>query len=406
MNTSGSRERRMSAAIVGSIRATVVAVLAICILPVGTAHARLLFWPQYGYWWGDHAPLRHSHRHAKPKLAEKDQVQDAPNGSLQIIISIADQRISVYDNGALIARSSVSTGIPDHPTPLGVFSVISKQRWHRSNIYSAAPMPYMQRITWSGIALHAGVLPGHPASHGCIRLKNDFAIRLWHLTKRSTRVIIAPDDIWPIEIAHPHLFVSKQKAASGSPESRAAIADNAATTTAVAHPPSTPNVDTQQVTDLQAPGSMRAAVAPRKVAPVSVFVSRKSSKLFVRQGFTPLFDIPVRIQDPQQSLGTHVFTVMGFQNEGEALRWTVVSMPEESPPTPSKRRARGKQIVETTPPVSSPDKANATLDRIEIPQDVVERISELLTPGSSLIVSDYGISEETGKDTDFIVVTQ
>jgi hypothetical protein len=398
----------MSAAIVGSIRATVVAVLAICIVPVGTAHARLLFWPQYGYWWGDHAPLRHSHRHrdAKPKLAEKDQAQDAPNGPLQILISIADQRISVYDNGALIARSSVSTGIPDHPTPLGVFSVISKQRWHRSNIYSAAPMPYMQRITWSGIALHAGVLPGHPASHGCIRLKNDFAIRLWHLTKRSTRVIIAPDDIWPIEIAHPHLFVSKPKVASGSPESRAAIADNAAMTTAVVHPPSTPNADTQQVTDLQAPGSMRAAVAPRKVAPVSVFVSRKSSKLFVRQGFTPLFDIPVRIQVPEQSLGTHVFTVMGFQNEGEALRWTVVSMPEKSPPTPSKRREHGKQIVETIPPVWSPDAADAALDRIEIPQDVVERISELLTPGSSLIVSDYGISEETGKDTDFIVVTQ
>src|SRR6266849_1553926 len=92
---------------------------------------------------------------------------------------------------------------------------------------------------------------------------------------------------------------------------------------------------------------------------------RKSSKLFVRQGFT------------------HVFTVMGFQNEGEVLRWTVVSMPEKSPPTPSERRARGKQIVETTPPVSSPDKPNAALDRTEIPQDVVERISELLTPGSS-----------------------
>ena len=398
----------MSAANMGSIRATVLAVLAVCIVPVGTAHARLLFWPQYGYWWGHHAPLRHSHRHrhAKPKLAKKDQAQDASNGPLQIIISIADQRISVYDNGALIARSSVSTGIPGHPTPLGVFSVISKQRWHRSNIYSAAPMPYMQRITWSGIALHAGVVPGRPASHGCIRLKNDFAIRLWRLTKRGTRVIIAPDDIRPVEIAHPRLFISKPKAASGPPESRAAIADNAAMTTAAVHPPSTSNADTQQVTDLQAPGSMLAAVAPRKVAPVSVFVSRKSSKIFVRQGFTPLFDIPVRIQDPEQSQGTHVFTVMGFQNEGEILRWTVVSMPEKSLPPPSKRRARGKQIGETSSPVSSPDKANAALDRIEIPQDVVERISELLTPGSSFIVSDYGISEETGKDTDFIVVTQ
>ena len=398
----------MSAANVGSIRAIVLAVLAVCIVPVGAAHARLLFWPQWGYWSGDHAPLRHNHRHrhAEPKSAKKDQVQDAPHGPLQIIISIADQRISVYDNGALIGRSSVSTGIPRHPTPLGVFSVISKQRWHRSNLYSAAPMPYMQRITWSGIALHAGVLPGYPASHGCIRLKNDLAIRLWHLTKRGTRVIIAPDDIRPIEIAHPHLFVFKPKAASGPPESRAAVADNAAMATAAAHTPSTPNAETQQVTDLQAPGSLRAALTPRKVSPVSVFVSRKLSKLFVRQGFTPLFDIPIRIQDPERSLGTHVFTVMGFQNEDETLRWTVVSLPEKSLPTPSKRRERAKQIVETTPPVSSPDRANTALDGIEIPQDVVERISELLTPGSSLIVSDYGISGETGKDTDFIVVTQ
>src|SRR5437763_9081502 len=166
-----------------------------------------------------------------------------------------------FHNGALIARSSVSTGTQGHPTPLGVFSVISKQRWHRSNIYSAAPMPYMQRITWSGIAVHAGVLPRHPASHGCIRLKNDFAIRLWRLTKRGTRVIIAPEDIGPVEIAHPYLAVSRPKAASGPPESRAAIADHAAMTTAAVRPPPTPNAETQQVADLQAPGSMRAAVA-------------------------------------------------------------------------------------------------------------------------------------------------
>jgi hypothetical protein len=365
-------------------------------------------WPQWGYWWGDHAPLRHNHRHRheEPKSAKKDQVPDTPKGTLQIIISIADQRISVYDNGALIGRSSVSTGIPRHPTPLGVFSVISKQRWHRSNLYSAAPMPYMQRITWSGVALHAGVLPGYPASHGCIRLKNDFAIRLWHLTKRGTRVVIASDDIRPIEIADPRLFASKPKAASGSPESRTAIADNAAMRTGAVQPPSALNADRQQVTDLQGPGSMQAPVAPRKVSPISIFVSRKSSKLFVRQGFTPLFDIPVRIQDPERSLGTHVFTVMGLQNEDETLRWTVVSMPEKSLPTHSRPRERGKQIVETTTPVPSPDIAKAALDRIEIPQDVIERISELLTPGSSLIVSDYSISGETGKDTDFIVVTR
>jgi hypothetical protein len=101
-----------------------------------------------------------------------------------------------------------------------VFSVIEKERWHRSNLYSGAPMPYMQRITWSGIALHAGELPGYPASHGCIRLTNDFAIRLWHLTKRGARVIIARHDVVPVEITNPHLFVSKPKTASDSPENR------------------------------------------------------------------------------------------------------------------------------------------------------------------------------------------
>jgi hypothetical protein len=152
------------------------------------------------------------------QLEQKPKSQEVVKGPLQIIISIADQKISVYDDGALIARSSVSTGVQGHPTPLGVFSVIGKELWHRSNIYSAAPMPYMQRITWSGIALHAGALPGRPASHGCIRLAKDFAIRLWHLTKRGTRVIIAPNNVDPVQIANPRVF-SKPKTASSSQES-------------------------------------------------------------------------------------------------------------------------------------------------------------------------------------------
>src|SRR4029078_10194232 len=129
---------------------------------------------------------------------------------LQIIISIADQRISLYEKEALIAQSTVSTGVKGHPTPLGVFSVISKKKWHRSNIYSDAPMPYMQRITWSGIALHAGKLPGYPASHGCIRLPEHFATRLWALSKIGARVIIARDEVAPVAIAHPRLPVPKK----------------------------------------------------------------------------------------------------------------------------------------------------------------------------------------------------
>src|SRR5262249_58017891 len=108
------------------------------------------------------------------------------------------------------ADTSIATGVPSLPTPLGVFSVIQKQVFHRSNIYSGAPMPYMQRITWSGVAMHEGESIGHRASHGCIRMPNDFAMRLYRLTKLNTRVIIANSELKPTEFADPHLFVHNQ----------------------------------------------------------------------------------------------------------------------------------------------------------------------------------------------------
>ena len=239
-----------------------------------------------------------STRKAQPQDAAKGAAKDAAKGPLLIVISIADQRISLYDNGALIARSSVSTGVKNYPTPVGVFSVISKSRWHRSNIYSGAPMPYMQRITWSGIALHAGDLPGYPASHGCIRLTNDFAIRLWHLTKRGTRVIIAHDDIRPAETSNPNLFVPKPKVASASPQSDTASQPGNATATADATDASLVSNAMKQddvKADAKGPDPASGGAAPKKGASISVFVSRKLSKLFVRQGFTPLFDAPVKI---------------------------------------------------------------------------------------------------------------
>jgi hypothetical protein len=257
-------------------------------------------------------------------------------------------------------------------------------------------MPYMQRITWSGIALHAGDLPGYPASHGCIRLNNDFAIRLWHLTKRGTRVIIAHEDIRPVEIANPQLFVPKPKVAAVSAEAGTAtlaVSDSVAAATAPAPLMSNASDDAKTAKPASAGGSAQ------KIAPISVFVSRQLSKLFVRKGFEPLFDVPVKIQNPADPMGTHVFSAMEFQNEGTAIRWTVVSIPEKS------------SLTQGNPPTSRkgpavPDNANAVLGRIEIPQAAVDRISELLTPGSSLIVSDHGISQETGKDTDFIVLTR
>jgi hypothetical protein len=161
----------------------------------------------------------------------------------------------------------------------------------------------------------------------------------------------------------------------------------------------------QQTADSQAAGSAASGAAPQKVVPISVFVSRKLSRLFVRQGFTPLFDVPVKIQNPEEPLGTHVFTVMEPENEGSAVRWTVVSIPESAAGPSKDREAPKEQSIETAPSVLSSNRASAALDRIEIPQNAIEQISELLTGGSSLIISDYGISSEIGPYTDFIVLT-
>ena len=393
-----------------SIRFVLSAAFAVWMIPIGVAKAEL-FWPHYRSWgwddyqtwrphhyrsWGsDYEPYKQKRQRANKghELGQKTNSQEVVKGPLQIIISIADQRISVFDDGTLVARSSVSTGVQGHPTPVGVFSVIGKELWHRSNIYSAAPMPYMQRITWSGIALHAGVLPGHPASHGCIRLANDFAIRLWHLTKRGTRVIIAANNVDPVQIANPRLF-SKPKIASSSQEPSAEALAGKDTPLIPSTPAAlVPNAQSQDGTNLLPAAGV---ASQKKAVPISVFVSRKLSKLFVRQRFTPLFDVPIKIENPDEPLGTHVFTLLELQNEAASYRWNVVSMPKTF-------SGNAKGIGGTAQANPRPDEANAALDRIEIPQDAVGQISQLLTPGSSLIVSDYGLSPETGDDTDFIV---
>jgi hypothetical protein len=229
-------------------------------------------------------------------------------------------------------------------------------------------------------------------------LAKDFAIRLWHLTKRGTRVIIAPNEVDPIQIASPRLF-SKPKTASSSQESSTDAPANKDTF-------SFPSTSAALVSNVQSPDDTNllhpGATLQKKAVPISVFLSRKLSRLFVRQRFEPLFDVPIKIENPEEPLGAHVFTVL--QNEGDAsLRWNVVSMSETLSDTSTRSNKKPSAPVQGTTDRSLGD-ANAALDRIEIPPDVVARISQLLTPGSSLIVSDYGVSRETGNDTDFIVV--
>ena len=134
-----------------------------------------------------------------------------PQGPLIIAISINQQRLKIYDAHGVFAESPVSTGMRGHSTPMGVFSVIQKHKFHHSNIYSNAPMPFMQRITWSGVAMHAGVLPGYPASHGCIRMPMAFAIKMWNWTRMGARVVITPGELTPATFAH--ALLPTQKAA-------------------------------------------------------------------------------------------------------------------------------------------------------------------------------------------------
>jgi hypothetical protein len=133
----------------------------------------------------------------------------APEGPLLIVASITEQVAYVYRNGVRIARSSVSTGRPGHPTPTGVFTILEKEVHHTSSIYKGAEMPYMERVTWGGIALHAGDLPGYPDSHGCVRLPLEFSKLLFGVTMKGATVIIANTHSAPATTVHPGLFFAK-----------------------------------------------------------------------------------------------------------------------------------------------------------------------------------------------------
>jgi hypothetical protein len=411
-------------------RVAAVASLGLCVLSGLTAPAA--------------AYQRHHHDHSDPgagRAAAKPEAPKSPSGPLILAVSIGGQRVTVYDNGTPIASSQISTGMPGHPTPMGVFSVIQKQRWHHSNLYSNAPMPFMQRITWSGVAMHAGVVPGYPASHGCIRLPAGFATRLYGMTKVGARVIVSRGDVTPYEINHPRLAglvkppeppkteganatsaavvmattgavtaddasrnehdgapASPQVAANPDKPAEAGKADGAATT-----PPAAPKPEPSPAEKidqaLQRPGQL------------SLFISRREGKLFVRKGFTPVFDTPVTIAHPEKPLGTHIFTASRPAAEGAGLRWLAVSIGADRSAA-SGGSTRGKprgRNAERPAPVTGESLRQAAadaLDRIELPQDALERIIPLVIPGFSLLISDQGLGGETGKDTDFIVVTK
>ena len=422
---------------------------------------------------------------ASERSVESDRVAHAPASRSWRSFRSSSQRITVYDANGWILRAPVSSGQKGRETPAGIFSVIQKEAEHYSNLYDDAFMPHMQRITWSGIALHGGRLPGYPASHGCVRMPFDFAERLFDVTRMGLRVIVAPTDVAPVEIAHPALFQPKpgagalaaartaeaDEAARKADQARLAagtafreatqamvpvrVAENlkrraeaqlAAAETALGSAISAEAKEQAEdakaqavakIAELQAQldaakaelqpkldavtpareaavaaetARVAAAEAARQVArelePVSVLISRKTQRLYVRQGFEPILESPVTIQDPDRPIGTHVFTAMERteRRHQHAMERRLIGRR-----TSARRRgratrpARGSRGRDVEPMPTDPGSAKSALDRIVIPQDVLDRIAGI-APRSSLIITDEALSSETGKGTDFVVL--
>ena len=362
------------------------------------------------------------------------------NDPLRLVISRDEQRVDVYRGSELIASSPVSTGKRGYETPLGVYSILGKRKVHYSNRYGNAPMPFMQRITWSGIALHAGRVPGYPASHGCIRLPRDFAIKLFRMTRIGADVIVTSTPTRPQSLSHDFLFQpaaptavlatsAPMSAASRDAAGRPAAAALADLEYVVARMPAHERRSTapvrilvtwrtgrQKTMDIQRmlrqlghdPGAIDGLFGKATARAIKSFqsavgmpatgvisdelvsalyraVGRPEIKghIYVRQNRRELFDAPIAIADPQTPLGTHVYSVDRFDARADHASWSVMTLKGDTAAS-----------------------ALAALDRLSLPDHIRRRISELLTPGSSLIVSDAGLGRETGKGTDFIVQLQ
>jgi L,D-transpeptidase catalytic domain len=412
---------------------------------------------------------------AKPKRPAPITEAAAPREAgepIMAIVSIKSQRVTFYDAEGWILRAPVSTGTTGRETPAGVFAVVEKDKDHHSTMYDDAWMPNMQRITWNGVALHGGPLPGYAASHGCVRMPFGFAENLFDKTRIGMRVIISPDDAEPVEFSHPALLAPDAQALAAAPAKAEPLAREAAEAARTAEEAKKAALNAARETaslnaslrklerlklradadlafadkllaaaktdkaqaraeDLKqkaapkaaelatqldsaradAKSKLDAAAAAKDAAkaaetskaaitraasdaklalePVSIYISRATRKLYVRRNthkpapdgggevFDHSIEVPVTIRDPDRPIGTHVFTAVARNDAG--LRWTAVT-------------------------VDGADDAKSALDRITIPQEVLDRIAPTALPRSSIIVSDEPLSAETNYRTEFVAV--
>lgn len=277
----------------------------------------------------------------------------SPKGSVAIVVSLPDQLVHVYRNGVRIAVSTCSTGRKGHRTPTGVFTILQKDRHHRSSTYNNAPMPNMNRLTWSGIALHAGRLPGYPASHGCVRLPRAFSRLLFTVTHIGTPVILANDHSDPASIAHPGLVLT-------------AAADN--------------KLDKAVALEMKKhPGRTHLE---NTTPPLSVLVSSSDKKIVVMENGHVVAQGRATISNPDTPLGSHVF-ILGRAADGHTY-WHGIGHHHSA---------------------KSQQSDLATLQRINGDQNVINAITQRLHPGATLTTVDLPITTDSRSGRDFVVMT-
>jgi hypothetical protein len=276
-------------------------------------------------------------------------------GPLVMVVSITEQRAYVYRNGVLIGATTVSTGRPGHATPIGVFTVLQKQKEHRSTIYDGAPMPYMERLTWGGVALHAGGLPGYPESHGCIHLPSEFARLLFDVSSNGMTVVIGADEKAPTRVAHPG-YLAPVQAVGGQPF----VPD-----------PFTSTEDERWQPELSPSG------------PVSIVLSQGSQRVVVYRngieigrarivvsGDAPLPNHTLILSDDPSSVPDP------YVPDPKKFSWLRIGVPGHS----------GEQGTQVDP---------TAVARIKIPADFVAHVNSILTPGATLLVVHESLYPQT-----------
>lgn len=392
----------------------------------------------------------------KPAVPPAWFTNETSKDPVHIIVSLPKQQMTVYKGDKVLTTSKVSSGKAGYSTPSGVFSILERKPRHYSNIYRGAPMPFMQRLTWSGIALHASnSVPNHPASHGCVRLPPAFAKQLFQVTQKGGQVVVANEDnIAPVEAVHDKLF---QPSPMTQEEFYEAEASRIAKLAGIKYEGKqrsqkpvrvliTRRTGRELFMEMQSMlnelsfnagdvdgymGKDTANAIRRFQATYGLekngFMSRQlmdklyevsgkgkplNGHLYVRQDFKPVFDTPVFIKGEDTPLGSHMFTAMHFEPNDERTRWLSVTLKRGSGKNGAfgrkkKRKKKQSSDIVLTEKGPLPSSAEEALDRVEVPHEVRQRISRMLTPGSSLAITNDGISKETTpKGTDFIVLMQ